>query len=158
MVGIITWNLKPTGKEDKKTKEKDEEKSKLVPKGWESMLIIGYKTKYGGLWDLPIIKNFAPIELFAVARHQLWDAPGFGDLRVKGVSIEPVYMFWMVNAVDLDKDYIAQSIGSEVHRITLETYFDRLPSMIDDAVKSDGFQLKVKELMTEKKKSSGILG
>jgi len=157
MVGVIEWNLEPSEEDKKKLKDGTIDKGKLFPKGWDKVVIIGYKTKHGGMWDWPILSSFVPVELFAAARHQLWDAPGLGDLRIKGVSIEPVYLFWMTNAVDLDKDYIAHAIKSEVHRITLEQYFDKLPSMIDNAVKSDGFQLKVKELMMDKKKSTGIV-
>lgn len=141
--------IKKNGKE---TKSKDSENS------WKVLYVIGYKTREGFLWSLPIIKSFVPVELFACAEHQLWDKPGVGDLRLRGVSIEPVFCFWMLNAVDLEKDYIAHGLSGEVNRITLEQYFNKLPSLIDSAVKSDGFQVKVKELLSDKPKGrSGIV-
>jgi len=154
MVGIIEMNLDSGIGDGSKSKKAISKNPDLDGKGWDKMLVIGYKEKYGWIWNLPIISSLVPIQMFAVAHHQLWDKPGVGDLRVKGVSIEPVYCFMMLNAVDLDKDYIAKTLSSEVERVTLEQYFNKLPSLIDNAVKSDGFQLKVKELVGDKNKTN----
>jgi len=141
-----------TKKNGKETKAKDSGNA------WRVLYVIGYKTRDGFLWNLPIINSFVPVELFACAEHQLYDKPGVGDLRLRGVSIEPVFCFWMLNAVDLEKDYIAHGLSGEVNRITLEQYFNKLPSLIDNAVKSDGFQTKIKELLSDKPKGrSGIV-
>jgi len=152
IVGIIEWSLDPKVDDLSGKKEYD------FPKEWKKIIIIGYTSKTGWIYNLPFFSSLRKVELFAVARHQLWDVPSMGDIRIKGTSIEPVYLFWMVNSVDLDKDYIGHALKSEVHRITLEQYFDKLPKMIDNAVNSDGFQLKVKELMNDKQKpKSGII-
>ena len=150
MVGVITWNL---------TKEWTEEikaSHGVKGKGWDRLIVIGYRSKYTGVWSWPLVRSFVPIELFAVTKEQLWDKPGFGDIRVRGVSIEPVFLFWMVNSIDLNKDYIAHAIDADVKRTTLETFWDEMPELINNAVKSDGFQMKVKELIADKKRDMGI--
>ena len=120
--------------------------------GWARMYVIGYKTLYKFPYNLPFVRSFVPIQMFAVPEHQLMNKPGIGDVYVKGVSIEPVFCFWMLNAIDLEKDYVAHMLAKDVHRVTLEQYFNKLPSLIDDAVKSDGVQTKLKELLTDKPK------
>ncbi|MEO0303956.1 MAG: hypothetical protein ABIM64_01710 [candidate division WOR-3 bacterium] len=161
MVGVIEWNLAPYREriskieKNKNKKNNDEIHAEGIsfPGNWDKVLIIGYKTKEGFFWNLPIVRNFVPIRLFACARHQLYDSPSLGDIRLKGVSIERVFCFDMLNSIDLDKDYIASAIHDEVQRITLEHFFNRLPLIIEEAVRSDGFHVKVKDLMTDKKRS-----
>lgn len=140
----------------------DESMMKLVRKfegnSWRKLLIIAYKPEVGGIWKLPVLNWLVKPELFIAAQHQLYDVPGYGDLRLKGMTTEPLFCFTALSSVDLDKDYIASAINSEVERFTLEHFFHKNIMLIDDSTKSDGFQVKVKDIIgKEKQHDTGIL-
>lgn len=94
-------------------------------------------------FKLPLFSLLRKEVLFACYEHQLLTKElTVGDIYVKGSSSTIVGFLEMINDLSLDSDYEYAKIKSGVYRETLMLHFEKLPTLIDEATRSDGTYIK----------------
>lgn len=98
-------------------------------------------------WKIPPFSFFRRKILFGCYEDQLLTKEfTIGDIYVKGTSTTFVGFMEMINDLQLDTGFEMQKLKSGVYRETLELHFEQLPTLIDQAVKSDPNFIKVGQL------------
>lgn len=124
---------------------------------WSDLYIFRYVHRAPGLigaltylvFQLPLLSMFRkPDSLFACNNEQLGsNSTTGGNIEVLGTSIDTVGLFDMLSTPDLDKDMVFYHLGDEVSRITLAAFFDELPDLMYEAVRSSPSHLKGMEIL-----------
>lgn len=142
----------------KQKQDKDPAYKEKVPDEWKILYVLEVDKRGTSflagiknfILSLPFLSGFKKTELFAVTPKQLaGNHLTIGDIVLEGATaVTSVGCFKMLEVSDLEKDYVESIIHSEVNRITLEVYYDRLPEVIDDGLRSlDANFTKSKELL-----------
>lgn len=111
------------------------------------------------LFNLPILDMFKEKRFFAVTPEQLGDNDlTFGNVVLMGTATTTVGIFEMLNSLDLDKNYVLNYIGEEVHRITLREQLRKVSVLVDRASKSDADFIKTFKLVKDEPDQPNTFG
>ena len=100
------------------------------------------------VFSLPMLDAFKTTNLFAINPSQIkGNDMTFGDIVVKGTAVTTVGVFEMLNARDLDREYVMNILGRECNRLVLTSQLRKTAVLVDNAIKSDASHQKILDVI-----------